>query len=418
MGVWLLVPEHLRLGTWDLLMGWSRREGARVEPRLALQLVHEAALCVSGVRQSRTLAHKGFEAANGLPFLATDQAVHELLRERTIADSQDLQVAWGQIRRSHGDFQGNLLAIDPHFMRSHSKRQTVKKKEKQQAQPYKHSQGFFCLDAETEQPLAFTLSSSSQTVTQAAPTLLEMARSVLGPLSSSPLVLADSQHFSAQLFEHVGRQTPFDLMVPEPRRKIPYQKMAEIDSEAFTPRWAGFATAVQPYRFEHSNHSFYRLVQRCGEREDEYRFKGFVSTRADREVEALTVDYPRRWHVEEFFNKSQDLGWKRAGTLNLNIRFGRMTMALLAQGCLHQLRQRLGKPYDSWDASHFARNILSGIDGDLRVCDDTILVTYYNAPNADRLHNHFSGLPKKLEHEGVDPRIPWLYDLKLDFRFS
>jgi hypothetical protein len=37
-------------------------------------------------------------------------------------------------------------------------------------------------------------------------------------------------------------------------------------------------------------------------------------------VDALTVDYPKRWHAEEFFNAHQALGWDRAGTMNLNIR--------------------------------------------------------------------------------------------------
>jgi len=44
VGLWLLIPEHLRLGTWDLLCGWTGQSGSRPEPRLALQLVHEAAL--------------------------------------------------------------------------------------------------------------------------------------------------------------------------------------------------------------------------------------------------------------------------------------------------------------------------------------------------------------------------------------
>jgi hypothetical protein len=417
MGVWLLTPEYLRLGIWDLLVGWSGKAGACLQPRLALQLVQEAALCVTGVRDSRALVHKGFEAANGLPFLASDQAVHDLLAAHTVPESQALQVALGIIRRASGHFNGRLLAIDPHFLRSHSRRQMVRKKEKRESQPYKSSQGFFCLDAETEQPVTFTLASSAQTVAQATPPLLALAEDILAPLSSSPLVLADTQHFTAQLFEHVLEETPFDLMVPEPRRKLPYQRLAQIDPAAFTPRWAGFATASGTYRFVHSPASFHHIVQRCGEREDEYRFKGFISTRPGREVEALSVDYPRRWHVEEFFNKSQALGWKRAGTLNLNIRYGQMTMALLAQASLHQLRKRLGEPFDSWEASHFAKNLLAGLDGDLRVTNDTILVTYYNAPNAERLSRLYQNLPQKLEREGVNPRIPWLYDYKLDFRF-
>ena len=49
---------------------------------------------------------------------------------------------------------------------------------------------------------------------------------------------------------------------------------------------------------------------------------------------------------------------------------------------------------------------------------DTILVTYYNAPQADRLRPRYENLPALLEAEGVDPHIPWLYNFKLDFRFQ
>ena len=88
VGLWLLVPEHLRLGTWDLLCGWTGHPTPRLEPRVALQLIHEAALCVTGVRQQRTLSQKGFELLNGLPFVVTDMAVHQLLRAHTITTGQ------------------------------------------------------------------------------------------------------------------------------------------------------------------------------------------------------------------------------------------------------------------------------------------------------------------------------------------
>lgn len=69
LGLWLLVPEHLRIGSWDLLVGWSAQPASCLEPRVALQMVHEAALCVTGIRQQRCLTHKGFEVLNGLPFI-------------------------------------------------------------------------------------------------------------------------------------------------------------------------------------------------------------------------------------------------------------------------------------------------------------------------------------------------------------
>ena len=102
VGLWLLVPEHLRLGTWDLLCGWSGQPGECLEPRLALELVHEAALCATGVRERRSLSQKGFELAHGLPFVASDTAIHHLLNAHTVAESQQLQISLGKLRRASG----------------------------------------------------------------------------------------------------------------------------------------------------------------------------------------------------------------------------------------------------------------------------------------------------------------------------
>jgi hypothetical protein len=120
-GDWLLVAEHVRLGTWDLLRRGTGQATERVEPRLALQLVHEAALCTTGIRSDRTLTNRGgFELANGLPFGASDTAIHHLLGEHTVHESIGLQVALGKLRRASGDFRGRVLAIDRHRVRSGS----------------------------------------------------------------------------------------------------------------------------------------------------------------------------------------------------------------------------------------------------------------------------------------------------------
>ena len=94
-----------------------------------------------------------------------------------------------------------------------------------------------------------------------------------------------------------------------------------------------------------------------------------------------------------------------------------MTLALVAQAVIHQLRERLGAPFAQWDATHLAKDLFGGLEGDVRVSDDTICVTYYNAPNVDLLRQHYEHLPEKLAAQGVAPQIPWLYNYKLDFRF-
>jgi hypothetical protein len=417
-GTWLLVPELLRLGAWDLVCGWTARPPERVEPRLALQLIHEAALCRTGLRYRRALNQRVFEVVNGLPFLATDAAIHDLLGARTVADSLRLQVALGKVRRASGHFRGRLLAVDPHRVRSSSKRHMRLHRQGSGERPSKVAQTFFVLDVETEQPICFTTGTSARTAAVAAAELLELAADVLDPEPGRSLVLADSEHFTTELLDRVKSGTAFDLLVPMKDRPELIAKLRALPPEAFRPRWAGYATLKRPYTPQDSQAGpFYQYVQRQGERPEDYRFNAFLSTRDGDEVEELTTEFPKRWHVEEFFNAHQALGWNRAGTCNLNIRYGQMTMALIAQAAIDGLRKRLAPPAANWDAKHMATAYFAGLEGDLRVEGDTIIVTYYNAPDADRLREHYEGLPAKLREERVDPRVPWLYGFELDFRF-
>jgi hypothetical protein len=417
-GLWLLVPEHLRLGSWDLLCAWTQQAAERLEPRLALQLVHEAALCTNGLRQGRCLTLRGFETLNGLPFLAADTAVHELLGARTVAEAQALQVALGKLRRASGDYAGKLLLIDPHRPPSYSQRHMRKRLQERGSRPIKTAQTFFCLDGDSAQPVCFTSANSARTVSQATPELLRMAAEILAPRPGETLVAADTEHFTVDLVDHVHDETPFEILTPMPNRPSDQERWRRIPPESFTRHWAGYATAVLPYTPHHSRGGPYcAWVQRQGERPDQWHFNAFLSTTDRDPVDPLSRDYPKRWHIEEFFNFDQSLGWKRAGTMNINIRYGQMTMALLAQAVIHRFRKRLGAPFDTWDARHLASDIFRGLDGDIRVVDNTILVTYYNAPNPELLRAQYEDLPAKLRAEGVEPRIPWLYGFQLDFCF-
>jgi hypothetical protein len=389
---------------------------------MALHLVNEAALCLCSYRQQRTLSHKGFELANGLPFVPTDLAIHDLLALHTVEQAQQLQIALGKLRRASHHFVGSLLALDPHRILSYSQRQMRRHRLHAQEKPAKVAQTFFLLDCHTGQPLCFTLSSSAQSVIQATPPLLQMGAHILGAApraKDKPLILSDKEHYAQELFGRVRAEEVFNLLCAEPAFAKSLRRWRQIPARAFSEHWPGYATNVQPYHFDlQPKETYYEYVQRSGSRAEDLSYQGFLSTARLPEVPALTKDFPQRWHVEEFFKFNQALGWHRAGTLNLNIRYGHLSMVLLAQAAIHQLRQRLGEPFLQWDALHFARNLFEGLEGDIRVENQTVVVTLYNPPNAARLRHHYERLPEKLAREGVDPHIPWLYNFKVDFRFK
>ena len=93
-------------------------------------------------------------------------------------------------------------------------------------------------------------------------------------------------------------------------------------------------------------------------------------------------------------------------------------MALIAQTAIYMMKKRVGDPIVQWDAQHLANDFFHGLEGDVKLREDTIIVTYYNAPNEKLLKDNYENLPEKLKREGINPKIPWLYDYKLDFRFK
>ncbi len=419
LGPWLLLPEHLRLGTWELLCGWSGCSPEQVEPRIGLQLIHEAALCNRNLRYLGSLSQRGFELANGLPFVVSHPAVHNFLDTRTVAQTQQLQVALGQMRKANGHFIGKLLAVDPHRVRSYSKRQMRQRKEGSEGTTQKMSQTFFCIDAQTCQPLCCTLTTSAPSVSQASPALLEMTQAILNCSPNQTLVMADCEHYTDGMIAHIQQHTPFDLLTPVPRTRRIARIIEAIEADKFTRNWAGYASTKLPFKLDQGQADpCWLFVDQTGERPEETTRNAFLCTGDRPELEDLAINYPKRWHIEEFFNRDDALGWDYAGTMNINIRYATMTMGLFAQAALHQLRPRLGEQFANANAETIAQGLLAALDGDIRVCKDTIIVTCYNAPESEAFREQFCDLPNRLLDEGVDPHIPWLYNLKLDFRFK
>jgi hypothetical protein len=382
VGLWLLLPEHLRLGTWDLLTAWTGVGNPNAtEARLGLQMVHESALCISGVRQRRSLRQKGFETLNGLPFVATDKSIHELLDKHTVAESESLQLALGQLRQSQGHYPGKLILIDPHRIKTWSKRQMTLKKANFSAKAGKMLQTFFAIDADSAQPFGFTVGSSSVTVSRATPPLVDRLATIL---PDEAIILADVEHFTFELLKYLTIHKKFSMLLPMPQRK---RVLQEISTMSFKPMWAGYAVAEGDYQLPSQHQTVRQIVQRTGETEDSYVYKPFLTTSQMPASDLMTLIFPERWNIEEFFNTESALGWNRTDINN-------------------------------WTAESMARKLFNGIDGDLRVKDDTIIVTLYNAPEARILSKYYLNLPQKLESEGVNPRVPWLYNFKVDFRFK
>ena len=411
IGLWFLAVEHLRLGNWDLIKGYTGCSDADIEPRIAMQIVNEAALCSNRVRNSNYITHQGFELLNGLGFLVTDAQVHNLLNKHTVSEAQSLQESLAVIRSNNGHYEGDLIAIDPHRIISTSQRIMPKKKKQPEEPSKKMLQTFFALNTQTGQPIGCGIGSPGANTTKATIDLLNMVERV----NKNALILADKEHFTENLIRHINQNSSFEFLVPA----IETERIQKIErNQTYQQKWAGYAIAETMFSFAGHKEKYRLISQREGETTKDYLYKSFLTLSKKPATELLSELYQERWSIEDFFNFDGAMGFNRASTFNLNIRYGKMSLALLAQAATYELRKKLPKPYNRWNSKHLADAVLSKMDGDIKVKNDTIIVTCYNAPKELNLQNNYQDLPSKLIAQGIDPRIPWLYDFKLDFRFK
>ena len=414
VGLWLLVPEYLRLGAWDLLSGcFSKTTNGDLNTRLALQMVNEAALCVNRVRERGSLCNQGFSLVNGLSFLATDETIHELLDGNTVQTYEQLQITLMQLRSLEGHYgHERVIALDPHRISSATRRIMPKKKKRANEPAHKMMQTFFAVDAFSGQPFGFTLGSSGKNCSPASLQLISMLEQ--GGCEEA-LFVVDKEYFSQEVTDYFYHHPTFDILMPAPEFKTITGCFEQLE---YTPLWAGYAYASSTFNSGQNPNQLKLLVQREGEQKGKYHYKPFLTTSTKKAVDLLTQIFPERWTIEEFFNFNGDMGWNRASTFNLNIKYGKQTMALIAQAATHQLKNKLPGNYKTWTAEHTAQQVLTNMEGDIRVEDDTIIVTYYRDHEELNLKQHFENLPQILQNEGINPKIPWLFDFKLDFRFK
>jgi hypothetical protein len=411
VGLWFLAAEHMRMGTWDLIKGYTECSDADIEPRIAMQIVNESALCSNRIRKSNYITHQGFELLNGLGFLVTDEQVHDLLDKHTVNQAQSLQETLAVIRSNRNHYKGDLIAIDPHRIVSASQRVMPKKKKHPEEPSRKMLQTFFALDTQSGQPIGCGIGSPGVNTSIATLDLLNMVSLV----NKNALILADKEHFTEYLIQSICQKSDFEFLVPA----LSTERIQKIErSLTYQRKWSGYAIAESMFNFTRGKEKYRLLSQREGEVPGDYVYKSFLTLSGRPSTELLSELYHERWSIEDFFNFDGAMGFDRASTFNLNIRYGKMSLALLAQAATYEFRQKLPKPYNRWNSTHLADSVFTKIDGDIRTKDDTIIVTCYNALKELNLHKHYQNLPEKLASEGINPKVPWLYDFKLDFRFK
>ena len=149
------------------------------------------------------------------------------------------------------------------------------------------------------------------------------------------LILADKEHFTIDLLKKFNNHRLYDILMPAPMTAKTKKLLSKL---SYKRQWAGFAIGETTYTF--NNNDQYRLLaQRSGENAGTYSYRAFITTSGKDAIELLSEEYDKRWSIEEFFNFEGAMGFNRASTFNLNIRYGKLSLAMIAQAATYEFRK-------------------------------------------------------------------------------
>ena len=173
--------------------------------------------CTTGVRQQRSLSQRGFELANGLPFVASDMAIHALLGRAHRGRSPTLASRLGTNPPGLGRLRAeNCWRSTRIASKATASGRCAASREDQRPSRTRWPRRFSSLIADTHQPVCFTTATSSRTATTARDrTAWNWRRRSLTPQpGADPGARRHWSIITAELFDHVQLHTPFDLLVP------------------------------------------------------------------------------------------------------------------------------------------------------------------------------------------------------------
>ena len=120
---------------------------------------------------------------------------------------------------------------------------------------------------------------------------------------------------------------------------------------------------------------------------------------------------------QNFFAENAFMGMHRLPSMNLNTIQTMLSLRLFAYHVMDNFRYDLGHDYRNKTPELIHREFVDGIQGRVQLHSDVIEVNVYGFQHQAAVESILTNVDAKLKHADVDPRIPWLGNRRLRFKF-
>jgi hypothetical protein len=411
-GGFFFIPYLLQLGSHGLAgsLGPAKQDGIPKES-IALGIVFESIFgYTAGIRAVDSVSRADFGLLAGLPFLPSASTQYRFLQDVPVKDGLDFQIALGKRLVALGQVRpGSPVNVDGHNLKTYSRKEMKLSFLTKEDRYGKAIRTFYAQDQESKKPIIALAAYSGTTVSQITRQLCAHTQVVLG---RDFLMVADKEWYCGQLIQELHQRHGVTVLTPVKSSPKRTEEFNAVPLDRFDRTVCGNIACLYTTMTNFEGPLRLLLKQR---RDGKY----FALITPDVEITAVTgmPAYTKRWRIENFFAENSFLGVDRLPSLNLNAIQTMLSLRLLAYQVIDNFRHDLGPTHRNKTPELIHREFVDGIQGRIQLRGDVITVNVYGFAQQKAAAELLTNLDAKLEHAGVDLRIPWLANRRLRFAF-
>jgi hypothetical protein len=400
------------LGALDLLasLGTPKHEGIPTE-RLAVGLVFESIFgYTAGIRAVDTVSRADFGLLAGLPFLPSPSTQYRFLQSVPVNHGLHFQTVLGKRLVARGQVTpGHPINVDGHNIKIYSRKAMKHSFIAQEDRYGKAIRTFYTQDQVSKKPLIALAAYSGTTVSQVTHRLATLTREILG---RDFLLVADKEWYCGQLIQDLHTQYGVAVLTPvksSPKRQVEFDA---VPLDQYDKTIWGNVAAVYTTMADFDGPLRMLLKKRRNG-----KYFALITPADDMTADTAMPTYTKRWRIENFFAENAFLGVNHLPSLNLNAIQTMLSLRLLAFHVVDNFRHDLGPAYQKKTPELIHREFVDGVQGRVQLRGNIIEVSIYGFEHEAAAAAILTHLDTKLEKAGVDPRIPWLGNRRLRFKF-
>ena len=322
----------------------------------------------------------------------------------------DFQTALGRRLVALGHVTpGHPVNVDAHNIKTYSRKAMKHSFITQEDRYGKAVRTFSTQDQTSKKPLIALAAYSGTTVSQVTRRLAMLTRAIL---ERDFLMVADKAWYCGQLIQDLHAQYGIAVLTPikaSPKRLVEFDA---VPLEQYDQTIWGNVAAVYTTMTDFDGPLWMLLKkQRNG------TYFALITPACTMTADTAMPTYTKRWRIENFFAENAFLGVNHLPSLHLNAIQTMLSLRLLAFHVMDNFRHDLGAAYQKKTPELIHREFVDGVQGRVQLRGNIIEVRLYGFEHEAAAAAILTNLDTKLEHAGVDPRIPWLGNRRLRFTF-